>query len=194
MSDDIITPELVLRGYAQGIFPMAETATSPDIFWLDPKRRGILPLDKFHVSRSLAKRMRSLPHKFAFNLDFTGVVRACADREETWINPTLFDLYHQLNAMGFAHSAEVWVNGKLYGGVLGITLNGAFFGETMFSNGVDGSKIALAHLTDHLTAKGFTLFDTQFLTDHLARLGGIEISRAEYRGMLERALRVQTEI
>lgn len=196
-----ITADLLIHAYASGIFPMAETRESDDLFWVDPRRRGILPLDGFHISRSLARRMRKGGYRVAINEDFEGVVSACADRAETWINPTLRVLYGELHARGIAHSFEIRDAGPpetapesassgsaLWGGVFGIALGGAFFGESMMSRRTDGSKIALAHLVDHLRRAGFTLFDTQFLTDHLASLGGIEISRAEYRRRLAEAL------
>jgi leucyl/phenylalanyl-tRNA--protein transferase len=183
-----ITPELLLHGYASGIFPMAEHRDDPALFWVDPRRRGILPLDGFHLSRSLARRMRHGGYKVAIDGDFAGIVSACADRAETWINPPLFDLYLQLHAAGRAHSLEIRDAQGLLGGVFGITLGAAFFGESMVSRRTDGSKLALAHLVDHLARAGFTLFDTQFITDHLASLGAVEISRAEYHRQLSNAL------
>ena len=183
-----ITPQLMLKAYARGIFPMAESRDDPELFWVDPKLRGILPLDGFHISRSLARRMLAGGFEVTFDRDFSGVVEACADRDETWINDTIFDLYAQLHQMGYAHSIEVWVKGKLIGGVYGITLGAAFFGESMFSRASDGSKIALAYLVDHLRRAGFKLFDTQFITPHLQSLGGIEIERADYHERLESAL------
>ena len=183
-----ITPQLMLKAYARGIFPMAESRDDPELFWVDPKLRGILPLDGFHISRSLARRMLAGGFEVTFDRDFSGVVEACADRDETWINDTIFDLYAQLHQMGYAHSIEVWVKGKLIGGVYGITLGAAFFGESMFSRASDGSKIALAYLVDHLRRTGFELFDTQFITPHLQSLGGIEIERADYHERLESAL------
>ena len=186
--DMTITPELLLRGYSVGVFPMAERQDDPELFWVDPRRRGILPLDGFHLSRSLARRMRRADYRAAIDTDFPGVVQACADRPETWINQTLFDLYMQLNAMGRAHSLEIRDDDGLLGAVFGVTIGAAFFGESMVSPRRDGSKIALAHLVDHLNRAGFQLFDTQFITPHLARLGAVEISRAAYRRQLEQAL------
>ena len=185
-----ITPQLLLRAYASGIFPMAETRDSTEVFWVDPKERGILPLDGFHISRSLRRRIRQAPFRITVDRDFNGVVAGCADRPETWINDTIFELYRQLHYAGFAHSLEVWEDDTLAGGVYGVTLGGAFFGESMFSRRTDASKIALAYLVDRLRRGGFRLFDTQFITDHLASLGAIEISRAEYRQRLHDALRV----
>ncbi|KMW60352.1 Leucyl/phenylalanyl-tRNA--protein transferase [Candidatus Rhodobacter oscarellae] len=188
-----ITPELLLYAYGNGIFPMAETRDDEDVFWVDPKRRGIIPLDGFRISRSLARRMRRGGYEVALNRDFAGVVEACADRDETWINDTIFDLYRALHRMGHAHSLEIRTDGALIGGVYGVTLGGAFFGESMFSRATDGSKIALAHLVDHLSQTGFRLFDAQFLTEHLASLGAIEISRADYHTRLNDALQVEAD-
>ena len=167
---------------------MAENRHDPEVFWVDPKLRGILPLDGFHVSRSLARRMRRGGYRATLNRDFAGVVTACADRDVTWINDTIFDLYLQLHDKGFAHSIELWDGARLIGGVYGVTLGGAFFGESMFSRATDASKIALAFLVDHLRATGFTLFDTQFITPHLATLGAVEIPRAKYQKKLSKAL------
>ncbi|PRX31960.1 leucyl/phenylalanyl-tRNA--protein transferase [Meinhardsimonia xiamenensis] len=189
----VLTPELMLSAYASGIFPMAEDRASAELFWVDPRRRGIIPLDGFHISRSLRRRMLKGGYEIAVNRDFTATVAACADRPETWINAELESLYAALHARGFAHSLEVWQEGRLVGGVFGIALGGAFFGESMFSRVTDASKIALAYLVDRLGRAGFTLFDTQFLTEHLASLGGIEISRAEYRRRLAEALTVEAD-
>jgi len=183
-----ITPQLLLQAYASGIFPMAETRDDPEVFWVDPKLRGIMPLDGFHISRSLRRRLLRDDYQISLNHDFEGVITGCADRDETWINDTIFDLYRQLHRAGFAHSLEVWQGANLVGGVYGITLGSAFFGESMFSRIPDASKIALAFLVDHLNGAGFTLFDTQFITPHLASLGGIEISRETYHDLLGKAL------
>jgi leucyl/phenylalanyl-tRNA--protein transferase len=184
-----LTPENLLRAYAAGIFPMAEGRDDPGLHWVDPRRRGILPLDGFHISRSLARRLRTWPHEVRVNTDFLGVVRACADRPETWINAPILNLYRALHQAGFAQSVEVWEDDALVGGVYGVTLGAAFFGESMFSRRTDASKVALAWLVDRLRAGGFTLFDTQFLTPHLASLGGVEITRAEYHRRLGEAIR-----
>lgn len=183
-----LTPELLIRAYASGVFPMAETRDSTDVFWVDPKKRGVMPLGGFHLSRSLARAMRRPDHTVTLDRDFAGVVSACADRDETWINDTIFDLYLDLHRAGLAHSVEVWDGTGLIGGVYGVTLGAAFFGESMFSRRRDASKIALAYLVDHLARTGFMLFDTQFITPHLASLGVVEISRALYRKKLEQAL------
>ena len=185
-----LTAEIVLQAYAAGIFPMAETREDDQIFWVDPKRRGVLPLDRFHISRSLARRLRKAPFEISVDRDFAGVLEGCADRPETWINGWITEIYLDLFNQGFAHSLEVWEGTRLVGGVYGVTLGGAFFGESMFSRRTDASKIALAYLVDRLRAGGFRLFDTQFLTTHLASLGAEEISRAEYHRRLRRAVAV----
>ena len=182
-----LSPELLLHGYSIGIFPMAEHRDDTDVFWVDPKLRGVMPLDGFHLSRSLARRMRRGGYKVTINKDFEGVVDGCADRDETWISAQIRTLYLQLHKAGRAHSLEIWQDSQLTGGIYGVALGAAFFGESMFSRRTDASKIALAYLVDHLNRAGFTLFDTQFLTDHLASLGGIEISRAEYHRQLDHA-------
>ncbi|MCP3969990.1 MAG: leucyl/phenylalanyl-tRNA--protein transferase [Rhodobacteraceae bacterium] len=187
-ADNRLDAALLLRGYASGIFPMAEARDDPRVFWVDPRRRGIMPLDGFRISRSLRRRLRRQDYQIALNQDFAGVVTACADRDETWINSTIFDLYLQLHAAGTAHSLEVRQDGALVGGVYGVTLGAVFFGESMFSRITNASKIALAFLVDHLRQTGFALFDTQFLTQHLASLGGIEIPRSAYHARLRRAL------
>lgn len=188
MTEPMLTPSLLLRAYANGIFPMAETRDDPDVFWVDPKRRGVLPLDRFHMSRSLARAMRRSPWRVRLDHDFDAVVDGCADRTDTWINPEIRRLYFALHMRGHAHSFEIWADNALVGGVYGVVLGAAFFGESMFSRRTDASKMALAVAVDHLSRGGFTLFDTQFLTAHLASLGAIEISRAEYRAQLAAAL------
>jgi leucyl/phenylalanyl-tRNA--protein transferase len=188
-----LTPELLLHAYAMGIFPMAENRDDSDIFWVDPRRRGIFPLNGFHISRSLARRIRRADFNIRVNDNFAAVVSGCADREETWINDEIFCLYNQLHAMGHAHSVEVYTQNTLVGGVYGVTLGGAFFGESMFSRRTDASKVALAYLVDRLNLAGFKLFDTQFITPHLASLGAKEISRAAYRLLLEKALKTDAD-
>ena len=183
-----ITPELLLRAYAMGVFPMAEARDSADIQWVEPRRRGVFPLNGFHISRSLAKVIREGDYQITIDQDFAGVVQACADRPETWINDEIFRLYKSLFNMGHAHSLEVWDKDKLIGGVYGVVLGAAFFGESMFSRRPNASKIALAWLVHRLRAGGFQLFDTQFLTPHLASLGAVEISRAQYQRDLATAL------
>jgi len=187
MSD--LTPEILLHGYSIGIFPMAEHRDDPEIFWVDPRRRGVMPLNGFHIARSLARAMRRSTFHHTINRDFDGVVAGCADREDTWINAEITALYTALHHAGHAHSLEVWDGTALVGGVYGVTLGRAFFGESMFSRRTNASKMALAALVDRLRHAGFTLFDTQFLTDHLASLGAQEISRAEYHAQLDVAKR-----
>jgi leucyl/phenylalanyl-tRNA---protein transferase len=183
-----LTPDHLLSAYVQGIFPMAEGRDDPTVHWVDPRLRGVLPLDGFHISRSLARTLRRWPHRVTVDTAFVDVVQACADRDETWINATILDLYIALHARGYAHSLELWEGTDLVGGVYGVTLGAAFFGESMFSRRTDASKIALAYLVDRLKAGGFTLFDTQFLTPHLASLGAVEVKRAEYHRRLAAAL------
>lgn len=187
-----LTPELILRAYQAGIFPMAESAEDPEIFWVSPERRGILPLDGFIVSRSLAKTLRRHDFEIVVDTDFDAVIEACAasapGREETWINPTIRRLYRALFDQGHCHTVEVYRAGALVGGLYGLSIGGAFFGESMFHRATDMSKVALAHLVERLRAGGYTLLDTQFLTDHLASLGGIEVPRAAYESMLAKAL------
>jgi len=196
VKDDVtLTPELLLRAYAMGIFPMAETRDAAEVFWVDPRRRGILPLEGFHLSRSLARTIRQTDPRVTLNDSFELVLRACADRPDTWINDEIFHLYCDLHEMGYAHSLEVWQkDGALWGGVYGVALGTAFFGESMISPGRNGSKIALAYLTTHLRRCGFSLFDTQFLTDHLASLGAIEVTRATYQKKLRAAQVYATDI
>lgn len=190
---DEITPDILLRAYAMGIFPMSDGRDDPEIHWVDPRRRGILPLDSFHISRSLAKRIRSGGYRVTVDTAFEAVVEACADRGETWISQRIQRLYLALHRLGAAHSLEVWEGEDLVGGVYGVTLGAAFFGESMFSRRTDASKVALAHAVHRLRAGGFRLFDTQFLTPHLASLGGKEIPRAEYHRLLAEALEANAE-
>lgn len=183
-----LTPALMLAAYAHGIFPMAEGADSPRLHWVDPERRGVFPVGGMHVSRSLARKLNSGRYRASLNRAFGTVVAACADREETWINADLVRIYDELHAAGDAHSLEIWQDGRLVGGIFGLTIGAAFFGESMFSRVSDGSKMALAVLHRLLAAGGFLLFDTQFLTPHLASLGAVEISRGEYHRQLSAAL------
>ncbi|SEN86321.1 leucyl/phenylalanyl-tRNA--protein transferase [Palleronia salina] len=184
-----ISPDLLVQAYAQGVFPMADSRESADVFWVDPQLRGVLPLDGFHLSRSLRRTIRRAPFDISFDRDFDGVIAGCADRDETWINDEIAASYGLLHRSGLAHSIELWdEDGALAGGVYGVSLGAAFFGESMFSRRRDASKIALAYLVDRLQSCGYRLFDTQFITPHLASLGGVEISRAEYRKRLAAAL------
>ena len=184
-----INAKLLLEAYAAGVFPMAESAGSREIFWVDPKTRGILPLDGLHTSRSLRKAIRRDDYQVCVNRRFIDVVEACSAREETWINDEIHSLYQDLHRTGYAHSVEVWMEGELAGGLYGVALGGAFFGESMFSRRRDASKIALVYLVARLNAGGFSLLDTQFVTDHLTSLGAVEISREAYHARLEAALK-----
>ena len=183
-----VTPDLLLRAYASGVFPMAESAEALGMFWLDPDRRGVLPLDGLRVSRRLARAFRQGAFDIRVDSAFADVVDACADRPETWINDEIRALYVDLHRSRHARSVEIWADGRLVGGLYGVALGGAFFGESMFSRERDASKFALIALVARLRAGGFTLLDTQFVTDHLASLGAVEISRAEYRRRLSAAL------
>jgi leucyl/phenylalanyl-tRNA--protein transferase len=184
---EALTPELLLHGYSVGIFPMSEGRDDPEIFWVDPRRRGVFPIEGFHISRSLRRAMQRSDWTITIDRDFDGVLDGCADREDTWINAQIRTLYGGLHARGQAHSLEVWEGDALVGGVYGVVLGAAFFGESMFSRRTNASKIALACLIDRLRQGGFTLFDTQFITDHLVSLGAIEISRAQYHSELSDA-------
>ncbi len=184
----MLTPDLLLQAYQQGLFPMAETRDTQDVFWVQPRFRGILPLGGFHISRSLRKTLRRGHLTASADRAFAQVVQGCAARPETWINPPIYDVYQALHAQGDAHSIEVWQGDALVGGVYGVTVGTAFFGESMFSTVTDASKVALVCAIDRLQQQGFTLFDTQFITPHLASLGGIEIPRAAYEDRLANAL------
>ena len=188
----MLTPQIVLDAYSKGLFPMAENRRDKQLFWIDPEVRGILPLDKFHIPRSLKKKIRNNPFEVRFDHNFAAVIRACAQqkpkRRETWINDEIIELYTKLFCMRHAHSVECWQEEKLVGGLYGISIGGAFFGESMFSSERDSSKIALVHLVARLNLAGFTLLDTQFITDHLKQFGAIEISRVEYHKILNVAL------
>jgi leucyl/phenylalanyl-tRNA--protein transferase len=191
-----LDPDLLLRAYTVGVFPMADSRRARDIFWVEPKKRGILPLDRFHLSRSLAKTLRSNRFRMTADQDFTGVVRQCAEptpgRPDTWINPDIELAYAALHARGHAHSIECWQDDTLVGGLYGVKLAGAFFGESMFSRVRDASKVALAHLVCRLKVGNFRLLDCQFITDHLASMGAIEIERDHYIALLDSALGIST--
>jgi leucyl/phenylalanyl-tRNA--protein transferase len=183
-----LDPRLLLQGYATGIFPMADSRDAEDLFWVEPKNRAIIPLDRFHVSRSLGRTLRSGRFAVTRDRDFAGVIRGCADRPETWINTELERAMLALHGSGHAHSIEVWNAGKLVGGLYGVKLGRAFFGESMFSRMTDASKVALAWLVARMKAGNFTLLDCQFMTDHLASLGAISIPREAYVALLATAL------
>ncbi len=190
-----ITPDLMLRAYRAGLFPMAERRGSDRLYWLDPEQRGILPLDTFHIPRRLRRTVRSTDFEVTSNRDFAGVIAHCAapaeGREDTWINRDIERLFTALYLNGHAHSVEVWHQGALAGGLYGVMLGGAFFGESMFSLVRDASKVALVHLVARLRHGGFTLLDTQFVTAHLAQFGAIEIPRELYKARLDEAVKVQ---
>ncbi len=188
-----LTPRLLLTAYASGVFPMAESADSDEIFWFNPEQRGVMPLDGLHISRSLRKAMRARRFKVTANQCFADVLAACANREETWINPEITTLYTELHKIGYAHSIEVWDGGTLAGGLYGVSLGAAFFGESMFSNQSNASKIALVGLVARLGLGGFKLLDMQFITPHLASLGGVEIAREAYQAQLEIALECKAD-
>lgn len=194
MSDRRLTPELLLGAYASGIFPMAETRDDPEVYWVDPQNRGILPLDGFHISRSLARTLRRGGLTATLDVAFNQIIDGCAARDETWINDTIRDLMDELFDANYAHAFGIWRDDTLIGGMYGLTIGSAFFGESMFSAATDGSKMTLAFAVDHLRRCGFTLFDTQFLTPHLASLGAVEIPRATYHARLATALAKPADI
>ncbi|MCL4803412.1 MAG: leucyl/phenylalanyl-tRNA--protein transferase [Anaerolineae bacterium] len=189
-----LTPELLLTAYSQGIFPMADGPGQ--ISWYSPDPRAILPLDRLHTSRSLARYLHSGNFEVRFNSAFLDVITACAapgpGREETWISDEIIEAYVWLHQLGFAHSVETWVEGSLVGGLYGVSLRGLFAGESMFSARPNASKVALFYLVDRLRSQGFTLLDVQFLTPHLERMGAIEVSRGDYQKMLEQAMTIIT--
>jgi len=188
-----ITPEVLLRAYACGIFPMAESADDPTLFWVEPEMRGVIPLDGFRISSRLARTVRSDAFTITVNKAFKAVISGCAapaeGREDTWINNRIRDLYGGLHKLGHCHSVEVWQNGDLAGGLYGVNLGRAFFGESMFHRERDASKVALVHLVARLIAGGFELLDTQYVTEHLKSFGAVEIPRRRYIGLLEQAIR-----
>lgn len=190
-----LTPELVLRAYATGIFPMSESRDDPNIFWVDPKLRGIIPLENFHVSRRLRKTIKQNVFEIRCNTAFDDVIAECAasskGRDDTWINDEIIGAFTELHKLGFVHSVECWQNDTLVGGLYGIAFAGGFFGESMFSRARDASKVALVHLVARLKVGGFVLLDTQFVTDHLKQFGAIEIPARDYIVELENALNVE---
>ncbi|ODR89473.1 leucyl/phenylalanyl-tRNA--protein transferase [Sinorhizobium alkalisoli] len=187
-----ITPDMLLRAYSIGLFPMADSADDPELFWVEPEIRGVIPLDSFHVSRSLAKTLRKRPFEIRYDTAFEAVVAGCArpapGRPTTWINTRIRALYAALHRMGYAHSVEAWQGDLLVGGLYGVSLGAAFFGESMFSLRKDASKICLVHLVERLRARGFELLDTQFTTEHLKSFGAIDVPKAEYDLLLARAI------
>ena len=198
--DDIvieITPQVLLKAYTCGIFPMAESADDPALYWIEPQHRGILPLDKVHVPRRLARTLRTTHLDVRIDTDIAGVIEGCAasrpGRRSTWINERIRNLYRDLFDLGHCHTVEVWNGARLVGGLYGVALNGAFFGESMFSYERDASKIALMHLAARLAHGGFRLLDTQFVTDHLRQFGTVELNREEFHRLLEKSLDVAAD-
>ncbi|MEQ1578166.1 MAG: leucyl/phenylalanyl-tRNA--protein transferase [Hyphomicrobium sp.] len=196
--DDImieITPQVLLKAYSCGIFPMAESAEDPALYWIEPQHRGLLPLDKVHVPGRLARTIRTTSMVVRIDTDFPNVIEGCASsrpgRNSTWINSRIRSLYQDLFDMGHCHTVEVWSGDKLAGGLYGVALGGAFFGESMFSYERDASKIALVHLAARLVFGGFRLLDTQFVTDHLRQFGTIEVGREEFHRQLDASLQVR---
>lgn len=187
-----MTPELVLRAYSAGVFPMAERADDPEVFWVDPELRGVLPLDAFHVPKRLARTYRRQPFRITANTAFEKVIAACAEprptQPETWINASIREVYCALHRRGHAHSVECWDGETLVGGLYGVAINAAFFGESMFSRRTDASKIALIYLVNRLKERDFHLLDTQFVTEHLRQFGATEISRTNYHRQLAYAM------
>ena len=187
-----LTPDMLLKAYAVGVFPMAEDRNDPELFWVDPRMRGIIPINGFHVPRRLRRTVRNGPFVVTFDTEFEAVIEECAEstdeRPRTWINNRIIELYTSLHRQGHAHSVECWRDGQLAGGLYGVSLGGVFFGESMFSRERDASKVALVHLVAALKLGGYHFVDTQFITKHLARFGAVEIPRNEYRKLLNRAL------
>jgi leucyl/phenylalanyl-tRNA--protein transferase len=192
-----IPVELLLKAYSTGVFPMAESATDPEVFWVRPEARGIIPLEDFHLPRSLAKTIRQKLFDIHVNRDFAAVIDACAERREerrsTWINTPIREAYIELHKRGHAHSVEAWREDRLVGGLYGVSLGRVFFGESMFSRERDASKVCLAFLVERLNERGFELLDTQFTTEHLKRFGAVDVPRRRYEKMLEEALKGTAE-
>ncbi|THF58376.1 leucyl/phenylalanyl-tRNA--protein transferase [Ollibium composti] len=188
-----IPTDLLLKAYASGVFPMAESASDPEVFWVRPETRGIIPLDGFHVPKSLAKTLRRGRFDIRFDSDFEATIDACAEKREertsTWINAPIRQAYVELHRMDHAHSVEAWRDDRLIGGLYGVSLGRVFFGESMFSRETDASKVCLVHLVERLKARNFVLLDTQFTTEHLKRFGAVDVPRAKYETMLAEALK-----
>jgi leucyl/phenylalanyl-tRNA--protein transferase len=198
--DDIlleITPQVLLKAYACGIFPMAESADDPGLYWIEPEVRGILPLSRFHLSRRLARTIRQQTFEIRVDTDFNAVINGCAEvapgRSKTWINARIRRLYGELFNLGHCHTIEVWRDGKLVGGLYGVNLGAAFFGESMFSRERDASKIALVYLVARLKAGGYRLLDAQFTTDHLKQFGAVDLDRRQYNHLLEKAIEADAD-
>lgn len=186
--DISLAPETLIRAYCNGIFPMAEGKDTNKILWISPEVRGVIPLNKFHISKSLRRSIVKRDYKIKINTDFLGVIKNCADRSESWINSDILKAYSDLFNLGFCHSIEVWDNDDLIGGIYGLAIKRAFFGESMFSKRSNASKIALAYLVSRLKYGGFLLFDVQFQSEHLKTLGAIEVLKANYQDLLKNAL------
>ena len=190
----LVTPELVLRAYRAGLFPMAESRLGHRLYWLDPEMRGVLPLERFHLPKRLLRTVLGGPYRVTSNTNYAGVIAGCATaapgREDTWINPDIERLFIELHRTGFSHSVETWRGDTLVGGLYGVSLGGVFFGESMFSQARDASKVALVHLVARLRLGGYTLLDTQFVTTHLAQFGATEIPREAYKTQLAHAVQV----
>ena len=186
--DISLAPETLIRAYCNGIFPMAEGKDTDKIFWISPEVRGVIPLNKFHISKSLRRSIVKRDYNIKINTDFLGVIKNCADRPESWINSDILKAYSNLFNLGFCHSIEVWDNDVLIGGVYGLAIKRAFFGESMFSKRPNASKIALAYLVSRLKYGGFLLFDVQFQSEHLKTLGAVEVLKANYQDLLKNAL------
>jgi leucyl/phenylalanyl-tRNA---protein transferase len=187
-----IPPDLLIRAYASGVFPMSESADDPEVFWVRPESRGVIPLNDFHMPRSLTKTIRQGRFDIRRDSDFDGVIDGCAEprpgRRRTWINGPIREAYAELFRRGHCHTVEAWREGRLVGGLYGVSLGRAFFGESMFARERDASKVCLAHLVEHLKAQGFELLDTQFTTEHLKRFGAVDVPRGRYERILAEAL------
>ena len=188
MASETLTTKILLEAYRSGVFPMAEDRNSRKLFWVNPQERGVVPLNRFHISRSLTRQLRKEQHQIKINHDFDAVIAGCARRDDTWINRDIQRAYRRLFDIGHVHTTEVYDGSRLVGGVYGVSIGAAYFGESMFSHTTNASKIALAYLVDRLRLAGFQLFDTQFITPHLASLGAIEISRDTYLAALSVAV------
>ncbi len=192
-----ITPQVLLKAYACGIFPMAESADDPGLFWVEPEQRGVIPLDEFHVPKRLARTVRQNVFDIRFDTDFEAVIGACAEmtpeRGSTWINGRIRRLYRELFELGHCHTVETWLDGELVGGLYGVKLGAAFFGESMFSRTRDASKVALVHLVSRLKKQGFLLLDTQFTTEHLKTFGAVDVARIDYEVLLHQALKAEAQ-
>jgi leucyl/phenylalanyl-tRNA---protein transferase len=192
-----ITPQVLLQAYAAGVFPMAESADDPSLYWVEPEERGVIPLDGFHISRSLRKRVKQKPYEIRIDTAFAAVMAKCAEtteaRKETWINRRILSLYTQLHKIHCAHSVEAWQDGELVGGLYGVKIGAAFFGESMFSRATDASKVALVHLVARLNHGGFQLLDAQFINKHLLQFGIKAVAKRDYHRLLEAALDVDAD-